>query len=118
MKFRKWFSRRKWSTVTEDRISAILSEISPRYNVLFVAFWSDSLDGVVRPDNILTIFVVCDVSTGYFRKPQFTNEVAIAMDRGAYFSVRHISAGKSDPGYSPIKVAYVRSPPADGPDEE
>ncbi len=118
MKFKKWFSRRKWSTVTEDRISAILSEIAPRYNVLFVAFWSDSLDGVVRPDNNLTIFVVCDVSTGYFRKPQFTNEVAIAMDRGAYFLVRHVSARKRGPGCFPINVAYVRYPHADGPDGE
>ena len=116
MKFKKWFSRRKWSTVTEDRISAILSEIAPRYNVIFVAFWSDSLDGVVRPDNLLIIYVVSDVSTGFFRKTKFTNEVAIAMDRGASFFVRPVSAGKSDPRCSPIKVAYVRYPHADGPD--
>ncbi len=118
MKFKKRLSNRKWSTVTDDQISAVISEIAPRYEVESVTFWSDSPDGVVRPDNRLFFFIVSTRSMGYSDTNSFRDEIMTALDRGAYFYGRQIWTKKSDIENAHAVAAYVKRHHAAGPDEE
>ncbi len=85
MTFREWLWRRKWSTVSEERISEIISEIAPRYGVKYVAFRTDSSDGTVRPKDTLDVYVVNNGGMSYCDLAQFSGEVMCAMNRDADF---------------------------------
>lgn len=85
MKFREWLWRRKWSTVSKERIAEIIAEIAPRYGVKYVAFRSDSPDGIVRPKDTLDVYVVNNGGMSYCDLAHFSGEVMCAMNRDADF---------------------------------
>ena len=110
----EWKWRMKWSTVSEDRISEIIRETAPRYGIKYVAFKSDSPDGIVRPRDTLDVYVVNKGGMSYFDLAKFSGEVMTAMNRDAFFHPMGRKTKKSDLAGLGATIAYEESPVSEG----
>ena len=107
MKVKEWLWRRKWSTLTESQIADILADIAPRYAVKYIAFRSNSPDGVVRPKDSLDVYVVNNGGMSYTDLAHFSGEVMCAMNRDADFYPMGRRTQKNDLDELYATVAYA-----------
>ena len=114
MNFKVWLWRRKWPTMSEDRISEIISETAPKYGAKYVVFKSDSPDGIVRPRDTLDVYVVNNGGMSYFDLAKFSGEVMTAMNRDAFFHPMGRRTKKSDFEGLGAAIAYEESAVSEG----
>ncbi len=113
-RLQRWLWIRKWSTVSEDRISEIIAETAPRYGIKYVAFRSDSPDGIVRPKDALDIYVANNGGMSYFDLAKFSGEVMTAMNRDAFFHPMGCGTTKGEIYDLHATVAYEEPPVSEG----
>ena len=70
--------------MSEDWISMIIAEIAPKYAIRCVLLKSNSLDGIVRPEDTLEIYIV-NGGLGYCGLAKFSGELMAVMNRRADF---------------------------------
>lgn len=100
--------------MSEDRISEIISETAPKYGIKYVAFRSDSPDGIVWPKDTLEIYVANNGGLSYCGLARFSGEVMTAMNRDAVFYTMGRKTTKSEFEGLGATIAYEESPVSEG----
>ncbi len=104
--FGYWLWKRKWSTISEERLEEIISEIAPNYAVKFIAFKSSGSDGIVRRKDALEVYVVNNGGMSYCDLAFFCGEMRCAMNRDAYFHTKGRRTERSELEEHGLTIAY------------